>query len=230
MNTADVQSFPRREDARLRVRSLDFAGPAGKLEAVLNEGSPDAPYAALVCHPHPKGGGTLHNKVVYHAMKVLNAPPWGFGFPVLRFNFRGTGRSEGAHHGKAEADDVRAALHWLENEYRKPLVVAGFSFGAAMALLASCRGGVKAIAALGLPTRAEGRSYHYSFLQNCVVPKLFLSGSRDRFATEEELAQVVATASDPKFLTFIPDADHFFTGHLEPMQSALARWLKEQLS
>ena len=120
------------------LRSVDLTGPAGRLEALLNEGAPDARFAALVCHPHPKGGGTMHNKVVYHAMKVLNAPEWGLGWPVLRFNFRGTGLSEGTHDGKAETGDVLAALDWLENEYKRPVVVAGFSFGAAMALLACC--------------------------------------------------------------------------------------------
>ena len=83
-------------------RSVSLAGPAGRLEALVNEGSFDAPFAAIVCHPHPLGGGTLHNKVVYHAMKVLNAPEWGFGWPVMRFNFRGTGLSEGEHDGAAD--------------------------------------------------------------------------------------------------------------------------------
>jgi uncharacterized protein len=92
-------------------------GPAGRLEALVNEGAPDAPFAALVCHPHPLGGGTMHNKVVYHAMKALNDPEWGLGWPVLRFNFRGTGLSQGVHDGEAEAGDVLAALDWLENEY-----------------------------------------------------------------------------------------------------------------
>ena len=104
-----------------------------------NEGVSDAPFAALVSHPHPLGGGTLHNKVVYHAMKVLNAPDWGFGFPVLRYNFRGTGLSQGIHDGEAEAGDVRAAVNWLEAEYRLPIVAVGFSFGAAMTL-AACSG------------------------------------------------------------------------------------------
>src|SRR6266702_6345932 len=92
------------------LRIVDLRGPAGRLEAVLNEGSPDAAFAAVVAHPHPLGGGSLHTKVVYRAMKVLNAPEWGFQFPVLRFTFRGTGRSEGEHHGAAEAGDVLAAL------------------------------------------------------------------------------------------------------------------------
>ena len=90
-------------------------------------------YAALVCHPHPLFGGTLHNKVVFHAMKALNS----FGFPVLRFNFRGTGLSQGEHdHGRGEMDDVRAALDWLERNIHLPIVFAGFSFGAAVGLRA----------------------------------------------------------------------------------------------
>ena len=100
------------------LRSIDLAGPAGRLEALLNEGAPDAPFAALVCHPHPLGGGTMHNKVVYHAMKALNDPEWGLGWPVLRFNFRGGGPEPGTHDGEAEAGDVLAALDWLENEYQ----------------------------------------------------------------------------------------------------------------
>jgi len=142
--------------ATARVRSVDLAGPAGRLEALLNEGAPHARFGALVCHPHPWGGGSMHNKVVYHAMKVLNDPVWGFAAPVLRFNFRGTGLSQGVHDGKLEADDVRAAAAWLENEYKLPLVVAGFSFGAAMALKACCGSGhVRALAALGLPMQVR---------------------------------------------------------------------------
>ncbi len=93
------------------IRSLFLEGPAGRLEALLNAGTPEAAYAAVVCHPHPLYGGTLHNKVVFHAMKALNS----FGFPVLRFNFRGTGLSQGEHgHGSGELDDVQAALDWVE--------------------------------------------------------------------------------------------------------------------
>jgi hypothetical protein len=210
---------------------VDLTGPAGRLETVVNEAPADAPFAALVCHPHPKGGGTLHNKVVYHAMKVMNAPQWGLRWPVLRFNFRGTGRSEGEHDGKAEAGDVLAALNWLENEFALPIVVAGFSFGAAMALKACTETGadVRAIAALGLPTQAEGHTYRYSFLKDLRIPKLFLSGDQDQYAPRAELEQVVAGASEPKHLVLVPGADHFFTGRLEPMQNALAAWLKEQV-
>src|SRR6266567_9464329 len=116
------------------IRSLLLDGPAGHLEALLNAGNANAIHAALVCHPHPLYSGTLHNKVVFHAMKALHS----FGFPVLRFNFRGTGLSEGEHDGRAEVDDVRAALQWLKKEYSLPIVFAGFSFGAAGGLRACC--------------------------------------------------------------------------------------------
>jgi len=205
------------------IQSLYLDGPAGRLEALLNEGNADALYAALVCHPHPLGGGTMHNKVVYHAAKTLSS----FGWPVLRFNFRGTGLSEGKHHGKAEADDARAALDWLENRYGKPIVAAGFSFGAAMGLAASCGNpAVRGFAALGLPTHAEGRDYHYHFLANCSLPKLLLSGDRDQFAPAAQLRSVADLAASPTQLTFILDADHFFSGQLEAMQKALGQWLK----
>lgn len=219
-----------RRAATPRLRSIDLAGPAGRLEAVVNEGSPDAPFAALVCHPHPLGGGTLHNKVVYHAMKALNGPEWGFQWPVLRFNFRGTGLSEGVHHGQDEVGDVKAALKWLESEYARPIVAVGFSFGAAMVLKACAEPGisVRAIAALGLPTQAEGRTYRYSFLHDLRIPKLFLSGDRDQYAPVADLESVVAAAADPKQLVLVPGADHFFASQLEAMQSALVNWLKEQ--
>jgi uncharacterized protein len=213
------------------IRNVSLPGPAGRLEALLNEGAPGARYAALVCHPHPLGGGTMHNKVVYHAMKVLNDRAWGFGFPVLRFNFRGAGLSDGAHHGGQEAEDVLAALDWMREEFHLPMVVAGFSFGAAMSLSAGCGGGhdVRALAALGLPTNAWGRDYNYGFLKSCVLPKLFLSGDSDEFAPAADLQRIAASAAEPRKLILVPGADHFFSGRLEAMQNALSGWLKERL-
>jgi alpha/beta superfamily hydrolase len=216
------------------VRSLTLTGPAGRLEALLNDGTPGARFAALVCHPHPKGGGSMHNKVVYHAMKALNDPEWGLGWPVLRFNFRGTGLSQGHHDGRAEAGDLLAAIQWLENEFHLPLVVVGFSFGAMMTIGACCPPStapesVRALALLGLPLRNEGRHYQYPGLQSCTLPKLFLSGADDQYAPVPLLEQLAAAAHNPKLLVLLPRADHFFTGQLEPMQSALSGWLKEQL-
>ncbi len=216
-----------------RVRSLFLQGPAGKLEALLNEASADARYAALLCHPHPLGGGTLHNKVVYRAMKAFNSLPSGSGWPVLRFNFRGTGLSEGVHDGSAEWQDVAAALNWLISEYKLPVIAAGFSFGAAMVLKACCKkqvgsGHVRGVVALGLPTQARGSHYNYAYLSNCSLPKIFISGDHDNFAPAEEWLRVTNSAAEPRSQVLIPGADHFFTGRLEAMQNALSGWLTER--
>src|SRR5947208_12025605 len=155
------------------IRALFLSGPTGRLEALLNAGSENATHAALVCHSHPLYGGTLHNKVVFHAMKALNS----FGFPVLRFNFRGAGLSQGEHdQGVGEVDDVHAALDWLDREFHLPIILAGFSFGAAVGLRASCRDRrVYAVIALGLPVAPlDDRTYDFGFLHSCTKPKLFV--------------------------------------------------------
>src|SRR5262249_3496743 len=201
-------------------------GPAGQIEALLNPGSADTTHAALVCHPHPVYGGTLHNKVVFHAMKALNR----FGYPVLRFNFRGAGLSHGEHaHGEGEVDDVRTALDWLDNEFHLPMMFAGFSFGAAVGLRAACPDPrVKALIALGTPiSPVDDRSYDYSFLESCTKPKLFVSGSRDQFASKARLESLVGPLTEPKKLVIIEAADHFFEGRLREMREAIEGWVKE---
>jgi uncharacterized protein len=202
----------------------DLRGPAGRIEALLNLGEHDAPYSALVCHPHPLFGGTMHNKVVYHAMKCFQA----FGLPVLRLNFRGAGLSEGTHdNGRGEVDDVRAALDWLEQEYQLPILFAGFSFGSSVGLHACCGDpSVKGIAALGLPVRAAGREYDYAFLAGCRKPKLFISGTADEYGPRSAVEAVVASAAPPAELVLVEGADHFFAGKLEPMQLALRAWIE----
>lgn len=206
------------------IRTFFLNGPAGKLEALLNEGELNAPYAALVCHPHPLYGGTVHNKVVYAAMKALN----GFGFPVLRFNFRGAGLSEGVHdEGRGEQDDIRAGLDWLSNELRKPLLFAGFSFGAATGFRAACPDDrVKGMIALGLPVLAEGRIYDYRFFESCEKPKLFVSGTQDQYAPIENLREVFERAAPPKEAVFVEGAEHFFQGKLSEVQDAIKDWVK----
>lgn len=200
----------------------DLRGPAGKLEALLNSGAPDAPYAALVCHPHPLGGGTMHNKVVYHAMKAFQS----FGLPVLRFNFRGTELSEGEHdYGQGEQDDVRAALDWLDREFGLPILFAGFSFGSYVGLRACCGDRrVIGLVALGIPAHAEGRDYDYGFLRHCGQPKLFVSGTRDQFGPVAAVEAVVALAQEPKELVWISEADHFFASKLEDVRQAIRSW------
>jgi len=211
------------------IRSLFLEGPAGRLEALLNAGAPNATHAALVCHPHPLFGGTLHNKVVFHTMKALNT----FGFPVLRFNFRGAGLSEGEHaSGIGEVDDVRAALDWLEREFTLPVVFAGFSFGAAVGLRAAYADDrVRALIALGLPAvEVEGRVYDFEFLRSCNKPKLFVSGSRDQFGPAGKLEALVHTFADPKKLVRIEAGDHFFEGRLKELRAAIEEWTRETLS
>jgi alpha/beta superfamily hydrolase len=215
------------------VRSVDdLCGPAGQLEALLNVGRDSAPYSALVCHPNPLGGGTMHNKVVYHAMKALSS----FGIPVLRFNFRSVGLSAGEHdHGHGEQDDVRAAVDWLDRSFRQPVLFAGFSFGSQVGMSA-CYGDarVKGLIGLGLPVHAGGRDYTYGFLPQCVAPKLFISGDRDEFGPREMLTAVWQRAPEPKRLVWIAGADHFFQGtadspgaKLNLMQAEMRSWLQD---
>ncbi len=211
------------------VRSLFLDGPAGRLEALLNTGAADATHAALVCHPHPMYGGTLHNKVVFHAMKALN----GLGFPVLRFNFRGAGLSHGEHdQGCGEVDDVRSALDWLDQEYRLPLILAGFSFGAAVGLQAGCPDPrVQAVIALGTPVGAiEGRSYDFDFLKICGKPKLFVSGTRDQFGPRAQLEQLLESVPELKKLVMVDGADHFFEGRLRELREIVEVWVRETVA
>ena len=207
------------------IRSLFIPGPAGRLEALLNAGESKATHAALICHPHPMFGGTMHNKVVFAAMKALN----GFGFPALRFNFRGAGLSEGAHdQGEGEQADVEAALNWLDGEYHLPIIFAGFSFGAATGLRACCPDPrVVALISLGTPAQVEGRLYAYRFLAECKKPKLFISGEQDQYGPVEQIRAVVAAAAEPKKLVLVPDADHFFEGKLDRVRNEIRQWVSQ---
>jgi uncharacterized protein len=217
-----------------QIRSIDdLRGPAGRLEALLNTGRDDAAYAALICHPHPHGGGTMHNKVVYHAMKAFSS----FGLPVLRFNFRGVGLSEGSHdEGRGEQEDVRAALNWLEQNLGSLVLFAGFSFGSNVGLRACCGDArVKGLIGLGLPVRAEGRDYSYGFLPKCTAPKLFISGDHDQYGPRDVMDGVFERAPEPKRLVWIAGADHFFQGTTESpgakltlMQEEIRSWLQDE--
>jgi uncharacterized protein len=219
--------------AQNSIRSLFLDGPAGRLEALLNAGAEHATHAAVVCHPHPLFGGTLHNKVVFHTMKALNS----FGFPVLRFNFRGTGLSHGEHdHGNGEVEDVRTALDWLDREFHLPLVFAGFSFGAAVGLRAACADArVEAVIGVGVPAipvaaDAEApRVYTFDFLRDCGKPKLFVSGARDQFGPRAKLEALVASAAEPKKLVVIEGADHFFEGRLRELREAIEGWVRQEI-
>jgi hypothetical protein len=217
-----------------QIKSIDdLRGPAGRLEALLNTGRDDAQYAALVCHPHPSGGGTMHNKVVYHAMKAFSS----YELPVLRFNFRGVGLSEGEHdEGFGEQEDVQAALNWMERNFSRPILFAGFSFGSNVGLRACCGDPrVKGLIGLGVPVHAEGRDYTYGFLPKCTVPKLFISGDHDQYGPRDVMESVFERAPEPKRLVWIAGADHFFQGttdspapKLNLMQQEIRSWLQRE--
>jgi len=205
-------------------RNLFVTGPAGRLEAILWTPSARAfSMAAVVCHPHPLFGGTMHNKVVYQAAKSLDA----LGLAVLRFNFRGTGMSEGKHdRGEGERGDVRAALDFLASEFSNiPLLVAGFSFGCWVGLQAGCEDTrVTSLIGLGAPVN----NADFSYLMRCKKPKLFVQGSNDQFGDAGKLRELVATLPGENQVVVVEDADHFFAGKLNQVNRAISGWMTEQ--
>jgi hypothetical protein len=209
------------------IRSFFLSGPVGRLEALLNVGAPEATHAALVCHPHPLFGGTMHNKVVFQIMKALHA----LGFPVLRFNFRGAGASEGEHdQGRGEVEDVRAAIDWLDREFHLPIICAGFSFGASAGLRAGCPDPrVVALISVGTPVHVDGRTYRYRYLAECAKPKLFISGDQDEFGPRDALQALFENAAEPKKIVLVEGAGHFFHGKLGEVRRAIDEWLPQVL-
>ncbi|MGH9705114.1 MAG: alpha/beta hydrolase [Candidatus Acidiferrales bacterium] len=205
-------------------RNIVLRGAAGKLEALLWTSSlDDPPFAAVVCHPHPLFGGTMHNKVVYQAAKTLHRR----GMAVLRFNFRGAGLSEGAHdQGRGEADDVRAALDYLASEFpSRPILLAGFSFGAWVGLRVGCEDSrVVDLVGLGIPVNDSD----FSYLHECAKAKLFLIGARDSFASRDRVEKLFSQIPEPKKVYFVEGGDHFFKDHLAEMAGALDAWVVEQ--
>jgi uncharacterized protein len=204
-------------------RSFFLAGPAGRLEALLwTSSSADPPFVAVVCHPHPLYGGTIHNKVVFQTAKALHAR----GGSVLRFNFRGVEQSEGEHdRGYGEQDDLRAAIHYLATEFPgRPVLAAGFSFGSSVGLRVGCGDPrVARLIGLGLPVD----NVDMSFLRTCAKPKLIIQGGNDQFGARAGLEALFATLPEPKQLAIVEGADHFFTGQLEKVAAAIDGWLDE---
>jgi alpha/beta superfamily hydrolase len=202
-------------------RRFFLNGPAGPLEALLwTSASPNPARTALVCHPHPLFGGTMHNKVVFQAAKALHSR----GFPVLRFNFRGAGQSAGEHDkGRGELEDVRSAIDYLAQEFPSiPIVLAGFSFGSVVGLKVGCTDRrVQELIGLGIPVNDSDLGY----LKSCTKPKLIIEGSNDQYGAKDRVDSLFTQIPDPKQLVEIPDADHFFTGKLDQVSAAISAWI-----
>jgi alpha/beta superfamily hydrolase len=200
--------------------TFDFAGPVGRLEAILMGPDTAPAAAAAVCHAHPLHGGMMHFKVVFRIAKALQEQ----GLAVLRFNFRGVGRSEGVHDdGNGEQEDARAALSELERRLPGlPLVLGGFSFGSVVALRVAARDArVRAVFALGFPLVRFGDA---TVLSGPSQPRLFVQGERDEFGAGEAVRALVEPLPPPRELVVVPEASHFFDGKLDAVQDAVAAW------
>jgi len=207
-----------------RIETFFLAGPAGRLEALLEEPEDMAPVeAALVCHPHPLHGGTLHNKVVYRLARGLRRS----GCVVLRFNYRGVNLSEGKYdHGIGELDDARTALAELRSRYPElPVAAGGFSFGSRIALqLTRTDPAIKRVIAVGFPTKYPNREYVYEVS----APKHFVQSTNDEFGPRPEFTAFYESLPQPKRLDWVEAADHFFKDNLDGYEAVVERIGRER--
>jgi uncharacterized protein len=199
----------------------DIAGPSGLLEALLERPVPaGAPLRAAVvfAHPHPLHGGTMHTKAVYRATKALA----GLGCAVLRFNFRGVGRSEGTFdNAVGELDDFRAGLDFMASQYPGvDLWAAGFSFGAYVALTAGDRDD-RVSTLIGIAPALH--MYDFSGLAASRKAKNFVQGEQDEICPLAHLKAFFAGLPEPKQLVVVPGANHLFHGHVEEVGRAITR-------
>ncbi len=200
-----------------RIESLFIDGPAGKLEALLEEPEDQDPNrAVLVCHPHPQFGGTMHNKVVYRIARALRRT----GAVVLRFNYRGVNLSEGKYdNGVGEVEDARAALAVLRSRYPDlPFSLAGFSFGSRIILKLGCEiAGVTQLIAVGFPANVSDSQA----LGQCPVPKVFIVSRNDQFCAVANMEAYFDALPEPKELIWVDAADHFFADALDRFEEAV---------
>jgi alpha/beta superfamily hydrolase len=197
-----------------RIEALQLSGPAGELEALLEAPEDAEPRAyALVCHPHPLFGGTMHNKVVYRVARALR----NAGYVVLRFNFRGVGKSQGRHDlGVGEIEDARWALEWVRGRYPGlPYTLAGFSFGSRVILSLGCAlGDAERLIALGFPAKRDP----VGILSECPAPKAFIQSTHDEYGPPAEMEALYAQVAEPKRLIWVEAEDHFFAGGLDELE------------
>lgn len=189
------------------VRKLWIEGPAGRLEAALRV-APKPRGAAVLAHPHPLHGGTLHNPVMFHSDRALHRE----GFTTLRFNFRGVGSSDGAHDaGRGEVEDLAACVSWIRGiAGNAPLLTVGYSFGSWCALRhAAVEPAVRAVVGIGVPVR----TYDFTGVFEAIrVPVGIVHGSEDELAPIEELRAILARSSPSARLRVVEGASHLFPG------------------
>jgi uncharacterized protein len=206
--------------------NLFIDGPAGRLEALLKEPTGESKRAAIICHPHPLFGGTMHNKVVYRIAKAFQDSE----FATLRFNFRGTQQSEGKHdYGRGEQDDLRATMSFIEQKYpHAELWVAGFSFGAAITLKTACTDPrVRALVLAGLAVSKYSEDELSS--AGCEKPKLIVQGANDEFGSVADVEKFYEKLDGEKRLKVIADADHFFEGQLNHLYDAVKEFIETRV-
>ncbi len=201
--------------------NLFITAPHGRLEAILKEprGEPVSG-VALVLHPHPLGGGTMHNKVVFRAAAALNDA----GLTTLRINFRGVGQSSGEHDdGRGEQEDVLAGLDYLAAEYpQQEITLCGFSFGARVGLEVGIRDDrVVRLISIGTPVD----KYDFTFLTQCTKPILFVHGEHDEYGKAEKLRELVEKINAPVKLEIIKGAGHFFDDQLDQLKRVITEWI-----
>jgi alpha/beta superfamily hydrolase len=191
-------------------------GPAGRLEALIEEPA-DVPlrYAAVVCHPHPLFGGTLHNKVVHTLARSLRSG----GAATVRFNFRGVGASEGRHdEGVGETADTLAAVAWARTRWpAAPLLLAGFSFGAAVAIRAAAAADPRWL--ISVAPAVDRVSFEGLATPQC--DWLIVQGSADEIVAPESVRSWAARLAPHAHVRMLPGVGHFFHGRLHELQECI---------
>jgi len=212
-----------RDDGMGGSRKLWIEGPAGRIEAALRV-APAARATAVVAHPHPLHGGSLHNPVVFHSDRGLNRA----GLTTLRFNFRGVGSSEGEHdHGEGEVGDLAAAVNWMRGLASDcPLLLVGYSFGAWCSIRhAVTDDKVKGLIAVGLPVNRSPLPE----LERLRCPLAVVQGSRDEFGTSEEVREFLERNKPGSELRVVEGATHLFPGRIAEaaagVVAAAEQWL-----
>lgn len=206
----------------------DLVGPAGRLEALLDSPSGKVRAAAVFAHPHPQHGGTMHTKVVYQGAKALAR----IGCAVLRFNFRGVGRSEGAFDaGSGEMEDFRAALDYMAARFPDSrLWSAGFSFGSWVALeTGAVDDRVTVLIGISPPvvTSVSGQDYSFPNTLASTKPKFFVQGEADEVCPLEGMWAFYGKLQEPKELVVIDGADHLYDGKTQEVGEALEDLLRD---